>query len=58
MKDTISSFNQTISIFISQILDSTIGHVISANHLAISMHHTKVVGPGPHHCSLLDLILC
>ena len=39
-------------------MDSTIGHVISANHLAISMHHTKVVGPGPHHCSLLDLILC
>ena len=37
---------------------SFIGHVISANHLAISMHHTKVVGPGPHHCSLLDLILC
>ena len=43
-KDTISSFNQNISIFISQNLDSTIGHVISANHAAILMQHTKVVG--------------
>ena len=43
-KDTISSFNQNISIFISQILDSTIGHEISANHVAILMHHTTVVG--------------
>ena len=54
-KDTItcSSFNQNISIFIGQILDSTIGHVISANHVAIyDYNYASCKGGGSRSLSL------